>query len=165
MDALTIDQIRVETDGMLYPREALPGLETALCLFCAAFGGRQDCVWVADAGLTGIGVDLDQERLDAMAPLYPVGWEFVCSDVWEFASRRFAEGATYDLVNLDPPSNLFDWVAGDVDLWAALADRLLVIGCGSGRTPAIPDGWKLHSRTLRSTRNGTLWVTLEREPE
>lgn len=165
MGPLTIDQIRSEPDGELYPRDRLAGCETALMLFCAAFGGRQDCIWVADAGIAGTGVDLDGERLAAMADLYPDTWTFAEADVWNYAARRYAEGATYDLVSLDPPSNLFDWVVGAVDLWCGLADRLVVIGTSSGFPVTPPAGWEQTDRRLRSTRNGTIWVTLERSTE
>ena len=60
-----------ESERHLYPVEALRGLRTALMGFCAAFLGRQDCVWVEEAGLVATCVDTDAERLFEMAGLYP----------------------------------------------------------------------------------------------
>ena len=51
---------------------------------------------------------LDAERLFEMAAIYPDEWTFVCDDVFDYARRRYAEGRTYDLVSLDPPTNLFE---------------------------------------------------------
>ena len=147
----------------LYPVESLQGLRTALVGFCAAFLGRQDCVWIEEAGITATGVDLDAERLFEMAALYPDDWTFVCDDVFEYARRRYAEGRTYDLVSLDPPTNLFELCDFKIDLWCALARRVIVLGTGLRPAVATPEGWRIASVIRRSSfRGGTYWMALER---
>lgn len=157
-----LDTIRDENGAHIYPQDAIAGCATGLALFCAAFLGKQDCVWIADAGITATGVDIDQDRLDEMEPHYPIGWTFEQADVFEYAARRYAEGATYDLVNLDPPSQLFDETADLMELWTGLADRVVVIGARRPDSITPPAGWQDTAWTFRSSRNGgCYWVVLE----
>jgi hypothetical protein len=161
--ASRLDEIRDEEAAHLYPQDRLAGCRTGLALFAACFLGKQDCVWIADAGITATAVDIDGDQLHAMQPLYPAAWSFEQGDVFEYAARRYAEGATYDLVNLDPPTQLFDETAAAIELWTGLADKVVVIG--TRRPDAIevtPDGWEETAWLFRSSRNGgAYWVVLE----
>lgn len=159
-DVTTAD---LRSQGDLYPVEALRGLTTALVGFCAAFLGRQDCAWIEGAGLEAVCVDLDAERLLEMALIYPDRWAFVCDDFFDYAARRYAEGREYDLVSLDPPTNLFERCADAVGLWCSLSRRLVVLGTGRHTTLGVPKGWQVTSVWFRSAfRGGTYWTTLER---
>ena len=148
-------------EGLLYPREALRGLRTALVGFCAAFLGRQDCAWIEDAGLVATCVDLDADRLDEMRELYPGEWSFVCDDIYRYAKTLYAFGYQFDLVSLDPPTNQFTRCADNAELWCALARRLVVLGTGRYTSLVVPDGWALSSTHYRSDfQGGVYWTTL-----
>jgi hypothetical protein len=155
--------LETDAEGAVYPRDRLSGLQSALMVFCAAFLGRQDCVWVAEAGLEYVtAVDSDQERLQEMAGIYPADWGFVADDAFTFAARRYADGGLYDLVSLDPPTQLFQAAADAVELWCGLADRLVVIGTGRDTTLEPPAGWAQTDRITRTTRTGGVyWTILE----
>lgn len=159
---LTLQDVREEAWGRLYPRDRLQGLETALAGFCAGFLGRYDCVWLEDAGLQATCVDTDPYLLDQMAAIYPPDWVFVNQDIFDYADLCYAKGATFDVVCMDPWTNMFDVVGEAVDLWCSLARHLVVLGSGRNRvTP--PDGWEVVSIVQRSTfRGGVYWTTLGR---
>ncbi len=162
MDALGLATVRSEADAALYPADALDGLSTAFMGFCAAFLGRQDCVQVADAGLDAVCVDIDQPRLDLMRPLYPSGWEFVHADVFNYAQMRYAQGGRWDVVSLDPPTNLFQDVADTANLWCSMARRVVILGSGFHTVVDEPNGWKVTEIVRRSHfRGGAYWTILK----
>ncbi len=154
--------VRSEADAALYPSDALDGLTSAFMGFCAAFLGRQDCVPVADAGLDAVCVDIDEPRLDEMRPLYPVGWQFVHADVFNYAEMRYAQGARWDVVSLDPPTNLFQEVADEAELWTNLARRAVILGTGNWTVLEEPAGWEVTGIIRRSHfRGGAYWTILK----
>jgi len=158
----TLAELRVPAEAGLYPRELLDGCADALVLFAAGFYGRQDAVWVADAGLTATCIDRDRGRLDAMADLYPDTWEFVCTDAFAYAERMDGR-RVWDVVSLDPSTNLFTRCAALAPLWARLARRNLVIGCGR-QEPPPPPGWHRAGVTWRSDyRGGTWWAAYAKD--
>jgi hypothetical protein len=151
-------------EARLYPRAALEGMSTAFMGFCAGFLGRQDCVWVAEAGLDATCVDLDAPKLKEMRDMYPDGWVFVEADVFDYARQRYAQGARFDVVNLDPPTNLFERAADTIGLWCGLARSVVILGIGRHTSLGIPDGWKVRDVRRRSTfAGGTYWTTLEKQ--
>ena len=99
-----------------------------------------------------------------MAAIYPDEWTFVCDDVFEYARRRYAEGRTYDLVSLDPPTNLFERCA-DLDRPLVLARPAPDRRSAPAASTALgaPEGWRIDLRhPFRSAfRGGTYWTTLE----
>lgn len=151
-----------DADGQVYPRDRLLGLHTALIGFAAAFLGRQDCVWIDQAGLTATCVDTDVEKLLEMAQIYPDGWTFACRDLYEYAAERHAAGATYDIVSLDPYTNECQRCADHIGLWCDLAEQLVVIGTIRGTMLVVPDGWMVVSEERRPGPLGAYWTTLER---
>jgi hypothetical protein len=133
-----------------------------LVLFAAAFGGAQDAAFIRDAGLRGTCVDNDVERLGQMADEFPAGWEFVPDDVFEFAETAFLEGWQWDVVSLDPFTNLMARCAAELDTWCALARRAVILGGGREKLRP-PAGWRVTERLQRSSFNGgTFWTVLER---
>ena len=71
---------------------------------------------------------------------------------------------SYDLVSLDPPTNLFERCA---DACRTLVLRwpgaLVVLGTGRHTALGVPKGWQITSVSFRSAfRGGTYWTTLER---
>ncbi len=158
---VTLDDIRREDDSALYPSSILEGCESALVLFAAGFLGRQDCVAVADAGLTATCVDNDHARLGAMVLAYPERWEYVHGDAFAYARMTRRQ---WDVVSLDPFTNQFQRCADELELWCSLARRFVVLGVGiRTHLPVIPAGWLAHTQQMRSGFNGgVLWQVLER---
>jgi hypothetical protein len=142
-----------------YPVALLEGCETALVLFAAAFWGRQDAAHIADAGLTATCVDLDRQKLDEMRRVYPDDWTFVDSDAFEYAKKR---NVPFDIVSLDPFTNLMARCADELPLWCSLATRAVILGSGSETWLRAPDGWDITDTRHRSDFNGGIfWTVLE----
>lgn len=145
-----------------YPRTLLEGVTTALAGFCAAFLGRQDCVWLADAGVHTICVDVDEDRLREMRPLYPRDWVFLVDDIYGYAASQAAYGREFDLVTLDPPTNQFDRVAHRLPLWCSLARSLVIVGTPGYVVGDQPKGWQITDHIRRSDfAGGVYWTVLE----
>lgn len=157
---VTLDEIREPEAADRYPREALKGCRTALVLFAAAWLGKQDAVWICDAGLTGTCVDTDAQKLGEMAAIYPAGWDFVTADVFDYTATTPRQ---WDVVSVDCPTNLFDLCAESLPLWQFLARRVIILGCGP-RTHLDPgEGWQLTNLLHRSNfAGGVYWAVLER---
>lgn len=155
----------------VYPADLLPGLRSALMLFCAGFYGANDCVHVADAGVPHVtAVDVDRERVDVMRRIYSPGWWFVVKDVYEYASWAEANEMTWDLVALDPPVAESS-AAAPALLWTPLAERLVVHGMMRADVDArrlavgaMPvDDWQVTRILDRNDR--ACWVVYERVPD
>lgn len=153
--------------GSVFPAAALEGCETALCLFSAAYLGRQDAYWVARAGLDATCVDIDGAKLDEMKPLYPSGWGWAQADVFEWAEmNRDNLFAHWDVVTLDPFTGLFERCANELPLWCSLANKSVVLGHGNYRLtrPAAPDGWTMTDIIKRSDfKGGVYWLVFQRD--
>jgi hypothetical protein len=138
----------------------LAGCESALVLFAAAWLGRQDAVYMADAGLVATCVDRDETRLLEMRSFYPNDWRFVCADVFEFAEQT---GDQWDVVSLDPFTNEFQRCAQLLPLWCDLARDAVVVATGPGVAMSIPDGWRMSEMRRRSDfKGGVYWAVLTR---
>jgi hypothetical protein len=145
-----------------FPAHLLEGLETALVLFSSAFNGAQDAVWIMDAGLTATCVDIDQEALDRMQGLYPVDWEFVNADAFQFCEEGLGR---WDIVTVDCPSGAFAKCSGLVGLWCNCARRYVILGTGIRTEVEPPDGWEIIEKRRRSSYDGGVyWTVLERRP-
>jgi hypothetical protein len=151
----------------LYCGSVFPGpqffedCETALCLFSAAWYGRQDAYWIAKHGMRGTCVDLDGDRLDEMARVYPTDWEFDAADVFYYAEGAVDSGLRWDVITLDPYTNLFEKCAAMLPTWCALANRVVVLGHGNYRLrePEAPEGWEQAARIKRSDfKGGIYWL-------
>ena len=159
----TLQDVEYLNAGVSFPGQAMSGSRTALAVFCAAFHGRQDAYWLAQAGLRTTCVDMDGGRLDEMAAVYPDNWEFVQRDAWEFAREAAAAGRTWDVVTIDPFSNRFQEIADDLELWCSLADNVVAFASGVGTRVEAPDGWMVVDVRRRSSHlGGIFWHVLER---
>lgn len=158
----TLEAVRAEADADLYPRDILIGCESALVVFASAFMGRQDAIWMADAGLTATCVDHDPVTLRRMQALYPAGWEFVEADAYRFAEET---GGQWDVVSVDSPTGeAFVRCAGLLPTWCDLARRAVVLGCGKeGHALEAPGGWTMTRFMRRSSfEGGVYWAVFER---
>lgn len=155
----TLGHVRDEGAGDSYPRGLLARCDNALVLFAAAFLGRQDAYWVADAGVRATCVDTDQARLAEMEALYPRDWQFIAADAF-----AYAEGTDrrWDLVSVDCPSDAFEKCASLVGTWCSIAEVAVVLGNGLGVRVVAPDGWRVTETRKRSDFvGGTYWAVLE----
>jgi hypothetical protein len=141
-----------------YPTDKLIGCETALILFAAAFGGMNDCAWVADAGLRATCVDLDGEKLEEMKPLYPDDWKFVCKNAYQVGVDAVV--SQWDVVSLDPYTNEFTRCADNIKAWCRLARHIVILGTGTHTVVNEPAGWTISQRIKRSTYAGGVWWTV-----
>jgi hypothetical protein len=149
--------------GSVYPnlRAYTEKGDTALCLFCAEWLGRQDAYWVAKARLVGTCVDLQGGKLEQMRSLYPEGWDFVEADAYEFVDAAVKEELWWDVVTLDPWTGQFERCADLIDTWTTLARKVVVLGHGNYRlsAPAAPEGWRLEHKIRRSDfKGGVNWL-------
>lgn len=157
MDTLTLDAVRSEHEGQVFPRHLLDRCQDALVLFAAGFDGRQDAYWVNEAGVDATCVDI--RTLDRMRQLYPATWEFVQGEAFAFAR---ATERQWDLVTVDCPSGMFALCAEHVALFCHLARVAVVLGNGLGVKVTPPAGWKVTEKRRRSNfRGGVYWLVLE----
>ena len=154
------EEIRDLEAGAAYPGYLLEGCETALVLFAAGFLGKQDALWIAEAGLGAVCVDEDETKMLDMAKLYPRDWMFVVADVYGFAHK--ALHSQWDIVSLDPWTRDFQKTADHIQLWCDLARRGVILGTGWNTKVEPPDGWKLTDVRKRSDYDGGVyWTILE----
>ena len=159
---VTLEAVRRETAPHRYPRHVLQGCESALVLFAAAFGGRQDAVWMAEAGLRATCVDLDAKRLVEMASAYPDDWSFSQADAFSFSESAAADGLQWDVVSLDPFTNLMQECANLLPLWCHLARKAVVLGTHGDTDVVAPTGWRVVETLPRSSFNGgVFWTVLQ----
>src|SRR4029077_1476496 len=155
---ITLEQLAM--DAKAFPRESLEGCETGLVLFCGAFLGVNDAIHFAQAGIQTVCVDTNADSLATMRTLYPEEWEFVQSDAWKYAEAARDLGLTWDAVSVDT------WT-GDasrrsmetLELWTAIANRLVAVTVGERDTWQTPRGW--HSWTQQRSEKAD-WLVLER---
>jgi hypothetical protein len=156
--ALTLEHVAM--DAKAFPREKLEGCETGLVLFAGAFLGTNDAIHFASAGIPTVCVDTDRDALERMRDLYPEMFEFVQADAWQYAEAARDLGLTWDAVSVDT------WT-GDasarsmesLELWTAIAERLVVATIANTDTWITPEGWSAWTQT-RSER--AAWLILER---
>lgn len=155
---VNMDELRAATENdTTYPTAHLTDCRDALVLFAAAFGGRQDAYWIAQAGLQATCVDHDDGLLGAMVLAYPHGWEYVHADAFLYASTT---ARLWDVVSIDCPTNLFGACADALPLWCELARKLVVLG-SDDRTLTPPAGWEMVERRFRSANyGGVYWQVL-----
>src|SRR5690242_14568719 len=114
------------SDDVDYPVRVLEGCTSALVLFAAAFGGRQDAAHIRDAGLTATCVDTDPVALAGMERDYPADWTFVVGDALD--DQRYDDGS-FDLVSVDPfTGTAMDRSAERIAEWCRIARRAVVLG-------------------------------------
>lgn len=156
---LTLADVKSTDDA--YPVHVLDGITDALVLFAAGFHGRNDCVWLARAGVRATCVDTDGKKLTEMVAIYPEDWTFITADVY-----RFNVGRTWDLVSVDPYTTQFQECADRIDDWCELARRTVVIGTGVGTEVDPPAGWEITDVRARSGfQGGVFWTVLEKIKE
>jgi hypothetical protein len=148
-----------------FPTFALKGARTAACVFCAAFTGRQDVAYVEAAGVRDVTlVDSGVELMRDMAKRFPKyhreirDWR-VALERWENEDRRF------DVITLDPWTNMDEEVQREVRRFAELAKRWLVLGVGQRDHIYCIEylmGLDVHL-VMRNPQTGAMWLAIRRE--
>lgn len=160
----SLAEVRDLESGVSYPGDVLRGCETALVLFCARWFGRQDAYWIAEAGLRAVCVDLDGERIAEMKRIYPKNWGFATGDAWAIMApfARNPHAQRWDVVSLDPFTNLMDLCSETLPLWCSLARKAVILGTGHQTAVHTPEGWQVTDVRKRSDyAGGVYWTVLE----
>lgn len=98
----SLDEVRAAADPASFPMQVLAGHPRTVSFFSAAFHGRNDCIHLADAGVTdALLVDIDETKLGQMRALYPPTWRYAAGDAYVVAESLRAAGETFDLVVVD----------------------------------------------------------------
>lgn len=150
----------VAQEARPYPTYLLEGAHSGLCLFSAAFYGHNEAIHFALEGLHTTCVDIDGEKLEAMADLYPKEWLFICRDAWDFAEKHAADGDRWDIVSVDTfRGNATERSLKSLDLWCSLANKAVVATLELGQTYETPEGWTAHTFQRNSE---VFWLVLTR---
>ena len=151
----------VACEARPYPTYLLEGAETGLCLFSAAFMGHNDVIHFALENVRATCVDVDQEKLHALAALYPDDWWFICRDAWEFAEDAAAKGIRWDVVSVDTfRGNATERSLTTLELWCSIAEKAVVATLEDGQEYEPPKGWTAH--VLRRNSE-VMWLVLTRD--
>jgi hypothetical protein len=158
---MNLARIGREAINRPYPTDQIQDCHTALLLFGAGFLGGNDGWHIAQAGLSATVVDTDDAKLNEMRNLYPDDWRFVCDDAFSFAHKLSL--GSFDLVSVDPFTNLAGWCLTDLPVWTGIARKAVTLGT----TESALDGWAgpptgwTHTDTI--TRNtGIYWLVLRK---
>jgi hypothetical protein len=101
----------LRTRSLAYPVQHLAGQQSAAAFGVAAFLGRNDVVYIFDAGIPKVTlVDIDERGLGMMKLIYPSHWEYITSGYQEYLGGVRDAGDRYDVVACDLPL----WTAEDV---------------------------------------------------
>lgn len=162
MGAVTYPTLEhVAQEARPYPTHLLTDCETGLCLFAAAFLGHNDAIHFAEAGIKTTCVDVDGDRLEIMADLYPEEWHFVCRDAWTFARHHRDKGHTWDVVSVDTfTGDAMDRSMESLDLWLSLATRAVVVGTTT--YPIVLPAYLNVKASYYERAAGIYWLCLER---
>jgi hypothetical protein len=152
----------VRREASVFPQELLEACDSALMLFCAAFSGRNDCVWVEEAGITDVlAIDVDARKLDTMREIYPASWIFVCTDA--FSAAHVLKAGYADLVCVDAfGGEDAEKALSMLEDWCRLARKFVVLTSIGQVEHDTPAGWT--SRFIRRSDHlgGCYWLVLER---
>lgn len=138
-----------------FPIDVLTPDMSALCLFCAAFGGKQDVEFIHKAGIKDvILVDNDPIRLNTVSSKY--GYNQFLADAFMLIDEINESETMFDVVVCD------QWTPQDDEVWSRLprlkqiARKYLILGCHSDRLDAEGETY------YRSDGNGgTYWKLIK----
>lgn len=111
----------LDAESRAFPRELLDECSSALLLFCSGRMGAADGHWVREAGLTDVtAVDWDADTLEPYADAYPVDWDYVEDNVFEFVEKV---DRRWDIVSADAPFQLRDRLHEALPRYCSLANK------------------------------------------
>lgn len=176
----TLADVRASASKGAFPTERLAGLRTAGAFFCAAFLGRQDVIHLSDAGLNVEAFDTDAPLVAKMEAIYPGQVHVHVADAFAVAANYARIGIKYDVVTVDPWTNMVTQALDVLPTWCALARRLVLVNVTApwfrerGLEPnevvfqlwidrTFPDlSWRIVELRKRSDHvGGVYWAVLE----
>lgn len=161
MTVLAAPLDKISREARPYPSFRLPEAGTGLCLFAAAFLGVNDAIHMARKDMTVTCVDVDRDRLSAMAELYPDTWRFEHADAWEYATLMRDSGAEWDAVSIDTfTGDASRRSTRTLDLWCSLATKIVTVTVGEHDEWAAPPGWE---EWVYPRSDLAAWLVLERQ--
>lgn len=149
----------IRDDPYRFPRDVIRGAKTGLCMFAAEWHGRQDAYWLAEAGVRTTCVDMNGVKLEEMRRVYPDGWEFVESDVFEFKSDQ-----RFDVITLDPyTGEAMERCHQLMPRWCGMANLAVIMGSTAEQVVSVaPRDWDVTGRLVRSDfGGGVYWTVLQ----
>jgi len=176
---VNINEIRDRSTSGSFPVEALKGADTACLLFCAAFHGSNDAIFVHDAGIKrALLIDNDYRKLTEMEAAwcsYQPNWDFQTGDAFGFLQRA---AERFDVVVADPWTGHISRALKMLNVWHRYVDRALIVGVtmiflaeqglpptldGFNRWlqftfPNLPPASDLHKRS--DYRGGVYWAVI-----
>ncbi len=124
----TLADVLREADSASFPSAEIRGATSAACFFAAAFHGRNDAVFLADAGVSDVlCVDVDALRLAQMREIYPADWRFVVGDAYTAAQDMRARGEKVDVVIADAWQSDADRALEALPVWIAIARKCVLV--------------------------------------
>jgi hypothetical protein len=158
----SLKQLREANAHFPFPRYVLQTCDNALMLFCAGFYGKNDCVWVEEAGITNVtAVDIDQDKVNVMKSLYPDEWEFLVEDVYSFTAKATSKGLEYTLVVADVPLTQFESSRPWYKHWCLLSTKYVLITAEANafvRAGHLPRDWKVKAVINRTSQSSWLFL-------
>jgi hypothetical protein len=86
-----------------FPTQVLSQCNSALSLFCAAYLGRNDLIFLYDSFIPNVTcVDIDGDSIDALKIIFPPRWKYITQPYMDFIESEIKNGSSYDLVVADP---------------------------------------------------------------
>jgi O-antigen/teichoic acid export membrane protein len=147
----SLDDVRRSADPASFPIAAVAGAESAACFFAAAFHGRNDAIFLADAKVTDVVcVDVDDVKLAAMREIYPASWRFVVGDAYAAAEDLRARGEKVDVVIADAWQSDADRALEALPLWCAIARRRVLV--------TVPKAWLDERRLAADAAAVEAWL-------
>ena len=109
-----------------FPIELLSPDQSAICFFCAAFGGENDVKYLHEAGMKDVFlIDIDREKIKEVS--YKYGYDFIGRDAFEVIDSGFF--SQVDLIICDQWTNMDEQVNETYfDKFKSLAKKFLIIG-------------------------------------
>lgn len=131
----TLDEIRAAASPATFPLAAVrevteprPGLRSALCLYAAAFLGRQDVIHLHDLGIYVFAVDANEEKVEEMRGLYGKRLSGRFAEAFTQVADMIAAGAEFDVVTADPWTQDIPAVLDRLATLARLSTGLVIVG-------------------------------------
>ncbi len=118
-----------KTASRTFPTEILRECNTATAFFSAAFYGTNDVIHLYINGLNEVTInDIHEGKMYVMEQAYPSSWSFITGDAFDLAKEQNDNGKLFDIVIVDPFSNLAPRVFDEFfELFFSLSKRYFVL--------------------------------------
>jgi hypothetical protein len=152
----------IDSKKVNFPTWVLDDCGSALCLFCAAFGGMNDVQYVWDAGIERVDlVDNDAVKMEALWEKFDRNkWHFeICDCFNEVGFRRWLEDISIgdhrcDVTIADPWTDQVDAVLDMLDDLKAITRKYIVLTVTDKQFDRLPDDVTL----VRRNNNEVYWA-------